>query len=183
MAHSDDSVAQSGEQKEKITIAFLVLAWTFVLLRIWTRTYVISNFGWDDSTMILATVSTQLTYTATTTPRCRHRSCPVCVCFCHFFSTVTFCTVACIASQSHDYSIVVWVAIQGIQAVPYAAAVISYCYLLKLQLTCIADYLHGVLWWTILHRIKRRRHAHHECASTPVAHKGKCSFNIWPEPR
>jgi hypothetical protein len=62
MAHSDDSVAQSGEQKERITIAFLVLGWIFVLLRIWTRTYVISNFGWDDSTMILATVTIQ--------PRC-----------------------------------------------------------------------------------------------------------------
>jgi hypothetical protein len=54
--HSDDSVARSGEQQERITIAFLVLAWFFVLLRIWTRTHVLSNFGWDDSTMILASV-------------------------------------------------------------------------------------------------------------------------------
>ncbi|KAF2828177.1 hypothetical protein CC86DRAFT_405180 [Ophiobolus disseminans] len=52
--HSDDSVAQSGEQQERITIAFLVLSWFFILLRIWTRTFIISNFGWDDSTMILA---------------------------------------------------------------------------------------------------------------------------------
>jgi hypothetical protein len=57
MAHSDDSVERKGEQKERITIAFLVLGWTFVFLRVWTRTYVISNFGWDDSTMILATVN------------------------------------------------------------------------------------------------------------------------------
>jgi len=49
--HSDDSVAASGVQQERITIAFLVLAWVFILLRVWTRTFVISNFGWDDSTM------------------------------------------------------------------------------------------------------------------------------------
>ncbi|KAF2033980.1 hypothetical protein EK21DRAFT_57466 [Setomelanomma holmii] len=51
--HSDDSTARSGEQSERITIAFLALAWFFILLRIWTRTYIISNFGWDDSTMIM----------------------------------------------------------------------------------------------------------------------------------
>jgi hypothetical protein len=28
----------------------------FVLLRIWTRTYVIANFGWDDAAMISASV-------------------------------------------------------------------------------------------------------------------------------
>jgi len=49
--HSEDSVAASGVQQERITIAFLVLAWVFILLRIWTRTFLISNFGWDDSTM------------------------------------------------------------------------------------------------------------------------------------
>ncbi|KAL6706069.1 hypothetical protein ACN47E_006171 [Coniothyrium glycines] len=54
--HSDNEVAWSGKQQERITISFLVLAWTFVLLRIWTRTWIISNFGWDDSTMILATL-------------------------------------------------------------------------------------------------------------------------------
>ncbi|KAH3907458.1 hypothetical protein HBI56_158540 [Parastagonospora nodorum] len=56
MAHSDESLARSGEQKERITIAFLALAWIFLLLRIWTRTFIISNFGWDDSIMILATM-------------------------------------------------------------------------------------------------------------------------------
>jgi hypothetical protein len=55
--HSSTELAWSGEQQERITIAFVVLAWIFVLLRIWTRTWIISNFGWDDSTMILAAVS------------------------------------------------------------------------------------------------------------------------------
>lgn len=49
--HSDDSVAASGVQQERITIAFLVLAWVFISFRIWTRIFIISNFGWDDSTM------------------------------------------------------------------------------------------------------------------------------------
>jgi hypothetical protein len=56
MAHDDDSLTFSGKQQESITFAFLSLAWFFVALRIWTRTYVISNFGWDDATMILASV-------------------------------------------------------------------------------------------------------------------------------
>ncbi|USP74792.1 hypothetical protein yc1106_02066 [Curvularia clavata] len=38
----------------RITIAFLALAWVFILLRVWTRTFVIANFGWDDSIMVLA---------------------------------------------------------------------------------------------------------------------------------
>ncbi|KAH8728244.1 hypothetical protein GQ44DRAFT_785751 [Phaeosphaeriaceae sp. PMI808] len=46
----------ASEQQHRITIAFLTLAWLFILLRIWTRSYLISNFGWDDSTMILAAV-------------------------------------------------------------------------------------------------------------------------------
>lgn len=54
MMHSATDLAQSTEQQLRITIAFLALAWFFILLRIWTRTYVISNFGWDDSVMILA---------------------------------------------------------------------------------------------------------------------------------
>ncbi|KAL5113711.1 hypothetical protein ACEQ8H_008416 [Pleosporales sp. CAS-2024a] len=56
MVHGDESVARSGELAHRIAIAFLVLAWTLVLLRIWTRTFVISNFGWDDFTMILASM-------------------------------------------------------------------------------------------------------------------------------
>ena len=56
MAHDSGELARSGQQQERITIAFLVLAWLFILMRIWTRTYIISNFGWDDSTMILAGV-------------------------------------------------------------------------------------------------------------------------------
>jgi hypothetical protein len=57
MAHDDGSFTYSRGQQERITIAFLALAWFFVALRIWTRTYVISNFGWDDSAMILASVN------------------------------------------------------------------------------------------------------------------------------
>jgi hypothetical protein len=55
--HSATDLAQSTEQQLRITITFMALAWFFILLRIWTRTYVISNFGWDDSIMILAGVS------------------------------------------------------------------------------------------------------------------------------
>ncbi|KAF1844233.1 uncharacterized protein K460DRAFT_317534 [Cucurbitaria berberidis CBS 394.84] len=54
MAHDSIELAWSGKQQERITIAFLVLAWFFILLRIWTRSYIISSFGWDDTTMILA---------------------------------------------------------------------------------------------------------------------------------
>lgn len=42
-----------------MAIAFLVLAWFFIALRVWTRTYVIANFGWDDTTMLLAGVGTR----------------------------------------------------------------------------------------------------------------------------
>ncbi|KAF2119965.1 hypothetical protein BDV96DRAFT_641832 [Lophiotrema nucula] len=54
--HSDGAIVQRGEQQKNVAIAFLVLTWIFILLRIWTRTYVIASFGWDDGTMILATV-------------------------------------------------------------------------------------------------------------------------------
>ncbi|CAA9960858.1 hypothetical protein PTMSG1_04242 [Pyrenophora teres f. maculata] len=52
--HSPTDVANSGIHSGHITIAFLTIAWFSILLRIWTRTCVISNFGWDDATMILA---------------------------------------------------------------------------------------------------------------------------------
>jgi hypothetical protein len=54
--HDDVSLSSRGAQQANVAIAFLVLAWVFILLRVWTRIYVISNFGWDDSTMILAGV-------------------------------------------------------------------------------------------------------------------------------
>jgi hypothetical protein len=54
--HSDESIAYAAEQQEHIVVTFLALAWLFVLLRIWTRTWIISNFGWDDATMIFANV-------------------------------------------------------------------------------------------------------------------------------
>lgn len=57
MAHGFDELAQAGEQSERITIAFLALAWFFIILRVWTRTWIITSFGWDDATMILAGVS------------------------------------------------------------------------------------------------------------------------------
>lgn len=56
MAHGIDEVARAGEQSERITTAFLALAWFFIILRTWTRTWVIASFGWDDATMILAAV-------------------------------------------------------------------------------------------------------------------------------
>ncbi|EDU43380.1 conserved hypothetical protein [Pyrenophora tritici-repentis Pt-1C-BFP] len=52
--HSPTDVANSAILQNQITIAFLTIAWFSLLLRIWTRTCVISNFGWDDATMILA---------------------------------------------------------------------------------------------------------------------------------
>ncbi|KAF1994553.1 hypothetical protein P154DRAFT_28509 [Amniculicola lignicola CBS 123094] len=54
--HDIDSIARRGEQQWNIAIAFLAIAWVFVALRMWTRTHVIHNFGWDDGTMILATM-------------------------------------------------------------------------------------------------------------------------------
>lgn len=54
MVHGYDELARAGEQQEKITIAFLALAWFFITLRIWTRTWIIASFGWDDAVMILA---------------------------------------------------------------------------------------------------------------------------------
>ncbi|KAJ8116353.1 hypothetical protein OPT61_g2215 [Boeremia exigua] len=54
MVHGSDEVARVGEQAGRVTIAFLALAWVFILLRIWTRTWIIAGFGWDDATMILA---------------------------------------------------------------------------------------------------------------------------------
>jgi hypothetical protein len=60
MAHGLDELARAGQQQGRITIAFLALAWCFILLRTWTRTFVISSFGWDDATMILAGVDSYL---------------------------------------------------------------------------------------------------------------------------
>ncbi|KAF9695326.1 hypothetical protein EKO04_006395 [Ascochyta lentis] len=54
MVHGFDELARAGEQQERITIAFLALAWFFIVLRIWTRTWIIASFGWDDAVMILA---------------------------------------------------------------------------------------------------------------------------------
>ena len=55
--HDNESISRRGEQQSNIAIAFLVCSWVFILLRIWTRTFVIANFGWDDSTMIFAGVT------------------------------------------------------------------------------------------------------------------------------
>ncbi|OCL06326.1 hypothetical protein AOQ84DRAFT_223942 [Glonium stellatum] len=54
--HSDTSLASRGQQEKAVAIAFLVATWVFVSLRIWVRTYMIHNFGWDDTTMILANI-------------------------------------------------------------------------------------------------------------------------------
>jgi len=58
--HTQTEVDSTGLQQAQITIAVLTIAWFFILLRTWTRTWVISNFGWDDATMILAGVSLSL---------------------------------------------------------------------------------------------------------------------------
>ena len=57
--HDHDSISRRGEVQKSVAVAFLVLAWFFIALRVWTRTFVIKNFGWDDSTMILAGVGTR----------------------------------------------------------------------------------------------------------------------------
>lgn len=56
MVHGFDEVARAGEQSKRISFVFLALAWFFTLLRIWTRTWIIASFGWDDAAMILACV-------------------------------------------------------------------------------------------------------------------------------
>jgi hypothetical protein len=60
MAHGAEQVTRANEQLMRITTAFLVLAWVFVSLRVWTRTFILSNFGWDDATMIFAAVSSNV---------------------------------------------------------------------------------------------------------------------------
>jgi hypothetical protein len=54
--HDDASIASRGQIQAHVAIAFLTLAWFFISLRVFTRTCVIKNFGWDDSTMIFAAV-------------------------------------------------------------------------------------------------------------------------------
>ena len=54
--HDANSLTDRGKVQANVALAFLVLAWFFIALRVWTRTYVIANFGWDDSTMVLAGV-------------------------------------------------------------------------------------------------------------------------------
>jgi hypothetical protein len=54
--HDKESIQRRGKVQGDVAISFLVVTWFFIALRVWTRTYVISNFGWDDSTMILAGV-------------------------------------------------------------------------------------------------------------------------------
>ncbi|EMD58572.1 hypothetical protein COCSADRAFT_264020 [Bipolaris sorokiniana ND90Pr] len=36
----------------RLIIAFLILSWIFISLRVYTRTVIISNFGWDDTAMV-----------------------------------------------------------------------------------------------------------------------------------
>lgn len=56
--HDKESIQRRGKVQGDVAISFLVVTWFFIALRVWTRIYVISNFGWDDSTMILAGVRT-----------------------------------------------------------------------------------------------------------------------------
>ncbi|KAF2749559.1 hypothetical protein M011DRAFT_513691 [Sporormia fimetaria CBS 119925] len=52
--HDDQSISSRTKVQKDVAIAFLVLSWSFIGLRVWTRTYVITNFGWDDATMLIA---------------------------------------------------------------------------------------------------------------------------------
>ncbi|KAF2492430.1 hypothetical protein BU16DRAFT_114088 [Lophium mytilinum] len=54
MPHTNQDVASRGLEERNVAISFLVATWIFVLLRIYVRGYMIRNFGWDDSIMILA---------------------------------------------------------------------------------------------------------------------------------
>lgn len=54
--HDSDTLRKSGQRLQNVTIVFFVLAWFFIGLRTWTRSYIIANFGWDDSVMILSGV-------------------------------------------------------------------------------------------------------------------------------
>jgi hypothetical protein len=64
MTFIDDLAKMAGETKQPELIAsvsvFLPLAIAAVALRIWVRTRMIRNFGWDDVTMIVALVSIYL---------------------------------------------------------------------------------------------------------------------------
>lgn len=42
----------------RLIIAFLILSWIFISLRVYTRTVIISNFGWDDTAMVSVGVGT-----------------------------------------------------------------------------------------------------------------------------
>lgn len=52
--HPPETLTGPGRTQNNVAIAFLILTWFFIALRVWTRTYVINNFGWDDTTMLLA---------------------------------------------------------------------------------------------------------------------------------
>ncbi|CAI6336545.1 unnamed protein product [Periconia digitata] len=51
---SSTRLARKGKQLQAIAIVFLSLSWVFIALRVWTRTKLRPNFGWDDWIMILA---------------------------------------------------------------------------------------------------------------------------------
>ncbi|KAF2265167.1 hypothetical protein CC78DRAFT_207671 [Lojkania enalia] len=54
--HDADSLTRRGEHQANVAIAFLIVTWVFVALRVWTRAYVIANFGWDDGTIVMAAI-------------------------------------------------------------------------------------------------------------------------------
>lgn len=45
-----------------VAIVMLALAWSTIVLRLYTRIRLISAIGWDDATMIIALVGTRTTF-------------------------------------------------------------------------------------------------------------------------
>jgi len=58
MDSPSEITAAHGRQQyiNGVTIAFLILSWTAVSLRMYVRALMIKNFGWDDAVMLLAAV-------------------------------------------------------------------------------------------------------------------------------
>lgn len=58
MDSSSEVTAAHGRQQyiNGVTIAFLIISWIAVSMRMYVRGFLIHNFGWDDAVMLLAAV-------------------------------------------------------------------------------------------------------------------------------
>lgn len=56
--HTDAQSTSRGHVQVAVAVTFLTLAWVSVAVRMYVRTLMIKNIGWDDWWMLLAAVST-----------------------------------------------------------------------------------------------------------------------------